>query len=318
MDYIAVIGAVFMDIKGVPFGKYDSRGTNLGKIGFHHGGVSRNIAENLGNIGQRVKFMSMADKTPMGDEVLGRLQSAGVDTSCVARTDSGGIGMWLAVLDETGDLAGSISQPPDMTALSVLFDDKGDEIIRNSAGVILEIDISREISEKVFRTAEKYGKKVYAMVGNMGVILSCPELLEKTDCFICNEIEAGRLFGENMESMPPEKVLKAARAGAERLRIPAVIVTLGAGGAVYYDARENTEGIEKAQPARIVDTTGAGDAFFSAAVGSLIRGCSIDKAVRAGTKLAAMTISSMESSCPKTDSFFSGGRDERDIYNHGS
>ena len=26
MDYIAVIGAVFMDIKGVPFGKYDSRG----------------------------------------------------------------------------------------------------------------------------------------------------------------------------------------------------------------------------------------------------------------------------------------------------
>lgn len=304
MGYTAVIGAVFIDIKGVPFGKYNGRGTNLGKIGFYHGGVSRNIAENLGNIGIGVKFMSMADRTAIGDEVLQRLNGAGVDTSCVARTESGGMGMWLAVLNENGELAGSISQAPDMASLSELFDAAGDEIVKNADSVVLEIDISREISEKVFRTAEKYGKKVYAMVGNMGVILSCPELLCKTDCFICNEIEAGRLFGEDIKSMSPEGVLKAARAGAEKLKIPAVVVTLGENGAVYCDSRTGISGAKAAESAEIVDTTGAGDAFFAAVVGGLMRGLSLPEAVAAGTKLAAMTISSMESSCPKMDGLF--------------
>ena len=44
--------------------------------------------------------------------------------------------MWLAVLNENGELAGSISQAPDMASLSELFDAAGDEIVKNADSVV--------------------------------------------------------------------------------------------------------------------------------------------------------------------------------------
>ena len=57
------------------------------------------------------------------------------------------------------------------------------------------MDLNEQIAEMVFSLAEKHQKKVYAIVGNMSVVLARPDLLKKTECFICNEIEAGKLFG---------------------------------------------------------------------------------------------------------------------------
>ena len=47
---IVVIGCVFVDIKGYPSRTYIPGGRNAGKVRYVHGGVSRNIAEDLGNM----------------------------------------------------------------------------------------------------------------------------------------------------------------------------------------------------------------------------------------------------------------------------
>jgi len=47
---IVVFGAVFVDIKGYPFNAYIPAGRNEGRVEQVHGGVSRNIAENIGNL----------------------------------------------------------------------------------------------------------------------------------------------------------------------------------------------------------------------------------------------------------------------------
>ena len=57
MNKIAVIGTVFMDIKGFSHNSYDPVGTNIGDIVFSFGGVGRNAAENLANIGIPVSFL---------------------------------------------------------------------------------------------------------------------------------------------------------------------------------------------------------------------------------------------------------------------
>ena len=46
-----VIGAAFVDIKGFPEGTYLPNGRNAGKIEYVHGGVARNVAEDLANAG---------------------------------------------------------------------------------------------------------------------------------------------------------------------------------------------------------------------------------------------------------------------------
>ena len=76
---IVVIGAVFVDIKGYPSRTYIPEGRNAGKVRYVHGGVSRNVAEDLGNMGLEPVFLSLVAPTGSGEDVLRRLQEHGVD-----------------------------------------------------------------------------------------------------------------------------------------------------------------------------------------------------------------------------------------------
>jgi pseudouridine kinase len=57
MAYTAVFGVVFVDLKGFPDNEYNPRGRNVGRVQVVHGGVSRNVAENLANVGCSVEFV---------------------------------------------------------------------------------------------------------------------------------------------------------------------------------------------------------------------------------------------------------------------
>ena len=63
---IVVIGTVFVDIKGFPEGAYIPDGRNAGRIEYVHGGVSRNVVEDIANMELRPTFVSIVDETPMG------------------------------------------------------------------------------------------------------------------------------------------------------------------------------------------------------------------------------------------------------------
>ena len=303
---MVVVGVVFLDIKGFPFFKYDAVGTNLGNVLMTHGGVARNVAENMANLGAEVEFVTMLDDDSLGREARLRLRGAGVKLTHAVSTPDKGMGMWLAVFNEKGDLAGSVSHMPDASPIERLFDEKGEEIIRSCRGVALEIDVSEKVSERVFELAERFDKPVYAVVANMSVILRRPDFMARTACVILNEIEAGRLFGREIRALSPEEMLEAISEAASAMGIRSIVVTMGARGAVYLDAENGLRGVCPAVPCRVVDTTGAGDAFFSAVVESLARGMRLDDAVTCGARLASMTVSTSESTCPHVDEHFFG------------
>lgn len=302
MGYTAVFGAVFVDIKGFPFGKYQPTGRNVGDVKIVHGGVCRNVAENMANVGSAVSLVTMLEPNAMGEDVRRGLAARGVDLK-YAVTAEAGMGMWLAVMDECGDLAGSISRQPDFSAMERLVERSGDEIIRGCGSVVLEIDMRASIAEKVLALAEKYGRDVYVAVGNMSVILRHPEYLSKVRLFILNEIEAGSLFGCALDRCNPEAVLKVTRRESTLRGIREIVVTLGDRGAVYYDATSGEGGCVPAEPTCMVDSTGAGDAFFSGTVAARIRGYGLGEAARMGAHLAALTIRSEQSTCPRLDGF---------------
>ena len=67
---IVVIGAVFVDIKGFPIDAYIPTGRNAGHIKYIHGGVSRNVVEDIANIELRPTFLSIVDESALGQEVI--------------------------------------------------------------------------------------------------------------------------------------------------------------------------------------------------------------------------------------------------------
>lgn len=290
-----VIGTVFMDCKGFAAGRYDPVGRNVGCVKFIHGGVGRNVAEDMASVGARVKFISSVDDGALGTAVIERLKEKDVDVSSIRRSAAGGMGIWLAVMDDHGDLAGSVSQMPDLAIIDDIIRTEGDIIIREAAGIILELDLDDYIFDEVLRLAEKHGKKVYGITGNMEVILKHKEQLSKLECYICNEAEAGRLLAREIPAERPDEVLSILREYVSGHSLKSMIITLGSRGSVYCGGNEY--GFCPALPTKAVDTSGAGDAFFSGTTAALMRGFSLKDSVALGTKLASWTIQSEEPVC---------------------
>ena len=74
---IVVIGAVFVDIKGYPLSTYIPGGRNSGRVEQVHGGVSRNIVEDIANVELRPTFVGLVDDTGMGQDVIDKLRDQG-------------------------------------------------------------------------------------------------------------------------------------------------------------------------------------------------------------------------------------------------
>ena len=292
-----VIGAIFVDVKGFSLGTYHPEGTNIGDVQVVPGGVCRNVAEDLARMGLTSQFVSMVDDTALGRDTRDSLEKLGIDVTHVVSAPKG-MGMWLAILDEHGDLRGSISRQPDFSALEAYIRREGEAMVSGCDGIVVGYDTNAAITSRMIALAERFDKPIYGLVGNMGVLMRHTEYLRKSACFICNEIEAEKLFDRPLASLNPEEMLPVLVQESRNLGVPAMVLTMGAQGAVYVDHRTGEFGGCPALSVDMVDSTGAGDAFFSGTVAALMRKLPLSQAVRVGAELAARTLRSSGSSCP--------------------
>lgn len=294
---IAVIGAVFVDIKGFPEGAFIPEGRNAGSVVHIHGGVGRNIAEDVANCELRPTFISLVDDTPEGEEVRGKLRRHKVNTDYILSVPDG-MGTWLAVFNADGDVYASISKRPDLRPLAGVLEKHGDAIFRDADSVIIEIDLDKQIVKQVLQLARKFNRRVYAVVSNMSIALERRDFLKNVDCFICNQQEAMMLFAEDCIRHTPEALTALLAEKVRRACIPAMIVTMGAEGAVFATAN-GERGWVPARKVAVNDTTGAGDAFAAGAAIGLTYGKSLEEACRIGAQLASSVIVTAESVCPR-------------------
>jgi sugar/nucleoside kinase (ribokinase family) len=104
------------------------------------------------------------------------------------------------------------------------------------------------------------------------------------DVFLCNQTEAGRLTGES-EPKQAARALRSKGAGT-------VIVKLGSQGCLLACAG-GVEQIEGEATVRVVDTTGAGDAFAAGMLAALLGGKSMKDACIAANKAGARAVENL-------------------------
>ena len=294
---IVVIGAVFVDIKGYPEDTFIPPGRNKGRVEQIHGGVARNVAEDVANCELRPALVSLVDDTSTGEDVLRKLRNHKVNTDYIRATKDG-MGTWLAVFDNDGDVAASISKRPNLLPIADILDEQGDEIISACDSIIIEIDVDKEIIKRTFKLAQKYNKRVYAVVANMSIAMERRDFLQNVECFVCNRQEAGLLFFDNYSEKTPEEMVELISEKAKAAKIKSMIVTMGGNGAVYANM-DGEKGFCPARKVDVKDTTGAGDSFCAGAVIGLTYGKDMRQACEIGSMLAASVIVTTESVCPR-------------------
>lgn len=101
-------------------------------------------------------------------------------------------------------------------------------------------------------------------------------LLALVDMLIVNEGELAQVSGTDA----------GIRAGLDRLRVPVVVVTLGARGCCARQGRHHL--LQPAFAVEPVDTTGAGDTFCGVLVAGLARGSTLAEALRSASAASAL------------------------------
>lgn len=294
---IVVFGATFVDIKGYPDAQYIPAGRNVGKVIQVHGGVSRNVVEDIANVELKPTYVTVLDYSGTSSDVIEKLNKHNVDTRYIARSENG-LGTWLAVFDNNGDVVASISKRPELDALDPILDEKGDEIFANADSIVVEIDMEVPLLKKIFSLAEKHHKDVYAVVSNMSIAMERRDLIKRTSCLVCNDQEAGLLFSEDYKATTMEEMSELLSQRIKMAQIPKMVVTMGELGAVYASL-DGEYGVIPPQKVDVLDTTGAGDSFFAGVAIGLTYGKSLEEACRIGTRLASSVISTKENVCPR-------------------
>lgn len=294
---IVVIGAVFVDVKGYPDSNFIPSGRNAGRVERVHGGVGRNVVEDIANCELRPTFVSLVDESGDGADVIRKLKNHKVNTDYVWATQDG-MGTWLAVFDNDGDVVASISKRPNLMPIVDILERHGDEIFANADSIILEIDIDKEIVKRALKLAKKYGKKVFSVVGNMSIAMERRDFIKEIDCFICNIQEAGIMFFDDYSDKTPEEMADILSDKVIAAKIPNMIVTMGGEGAVYADMYGD-KGYCPARKVEVKDTTGAGDSFCAGVAIGMTYGKTLKEACDIGSMLAASVIVTTEAVCPR-------------------
>lgn len=294
---MVVIGSTFVDIKGYPSNTYIPGGRNKGEIQYIHGGVARNIVEDIANVELNPTFVSTVDNSGTAVDVLKKLENHKVNTKYIRKCKDG-MGTWLAVFNNSGDLEAAISKRPAMEEIYRILVDHGDEIFSKCRSILIEIDMDKDIVKKTFELAAKYDKPVYAVVSNMTIALERRDYLQKVDCFVCNQQEAGILFFDEFASDSKNGLADLLEEKIKKANIKRMIVTLGGDGAVYAST-DGEKGYTPAKEVDVIDTTGAGDAFFAGVCIGLAYKKTLGEASEIGTRLAASVVTSVENVCPR-------------------
>ncbi|MFC1777805.1 ribokinase [Pseudomonadota bacterium] len=261
---IAVIGSINLDIvahvKDFPL---PGETVTNAVVNRFPGGKGANQALAAHRLGASVYMVGRVGNDPVADEALHTLLEEGVDTSYCKPLDDFSTGLALIVVNEAGE--NQIVVAPGANAA---FDALHLELPPSDA-CIAQLEVPIETILKAARSSNNF------FCLNAAPAKPVPhELLEHVDLLVVNEIEALAL-GEELDSY--HGLLAS---------------TFGANGAILS---RNGQQIAEAKPpvVKVVDTTGAGDAFTAALTVALVSGMDPQAALENACVVGALATTKM-------------------------
>ena len=211
---------------------------------------------------------------PAGRELLGSLRADGVDTARVRVVDGVPSGAAFITVNQDGE--NQIVVSPGANARLTAEDvDAAGAALRAAAVTLLQLEVPLEAGAAAARAAGG------TVVLNPAPVQVLPEgLLGEVDVLVPNRAELAQLADK-----PVPATVEEAAGLAGGLRARAVVVTLGADGALVVEDGRTSH--VPAVPVRPVDTTAAGDAFCGGMADALAGGASLQDAARWAVKVAA-------------------------------
>jgi ribokinase len=267
MSRVAVVGSINTDFV-VRAARFPAPGETLigDSFAVYGGGKGANQAIAAARLGAIVEFFGAAGRDPQSLERVQQMVADSVGTSNIHTFDGfGGIAV-IQVEESTGQNAITLVPGANMLLGSELVTLRLETWSQPGDLLCLQLEVPLETVEASLRLKPRLG--LTTVLNAAPFDPNVRHLLPLVDYLLVNEIEAGQLLDGGPVSRDDAP---AAGAKLRALGIgAAVVITLGGHGAVLVD-HDGPLSIP-APSVRVVDTTGAGDAFAGAFCAGLAAG----------------------------------------------
>ncbi|KQW91610.1 pseudouridine-5-phosphate glycosidase [Massilia sp. Root418] len=263
-----------------------------------HGGVARNIAENLARLGLPSALLTAVGDDAAGNSLQSRAESAGIDTRGTLRLGDTYSGTYTAVLDERGEMVLALA---DMA----LYDQMTPDFLASrapqrsgAAMVVADLNLPLDSVAMLLQEARRDAVALIIVAVSQPKMARLPAELHGLRLLVLNRGELETRVGR---ALPDEAALAAACREVQQQGAQDIIITCGGEGVFHTNARAGAEGLSwlPAPQVDVVDVTGAGDAFAAGVCWSIYQGSSdLTLACRRGLKVAAMTLESPDTVSP--------------------
>lgn len=263
------------------------------------GGLVSNSGIALAKLGIRAAACAYLGADPWADFVRGRYQAAGLDTTQLLTHPSLGTPVTLVLVDAEGERSFlfELGAAADFGAASLharrpLFE-RCRAVLYGYYSLVPERDL--EIAQ-ILRMARAAGcLTALDAAGSGGSLEPLRVILPECDVYFPSYAEARHQTGLD----EPAAMIEAFRAAGAR---GVVGLKLGRQGALVSPAPGQVVPIAPvAPPGPVIDTTGAGDAFFAGLIAGLLRGRSVVEACRLAAAAGACCVTGLGASAGLRD-----------------
>lgn len=255
-------------------------------------GANQAIAASL--LGARTTFIGIVGADENGAFVRSTFEEYDVDVSLLGTSTTAATGSAHINVNSLGENTIVVASGANAELAPNVVDVRQLAALTGDAGDAVGLSQGELRAETIATFAASCAAAGIRFVLNLAPFITVPsETLRLADPLIVNEGEALALLGRNEDraAFGVDEALAAVRMLAATVSASAVI-TLGAHGAVAAHGKDGVDAWHQPspKPARVADTTGAGDAFVGALAATLGRGACLAEAVRCGVAAGSAAV----------------------------
>ncbi|MCC6015663.1 MAG: carbohydrate kinase family protein [Desulfurococcaceae archaeon] len=251
------------------------------------GGSAVNTAIDGSRLGLRTAVIAKIGFDSFGRIIVDELLREGVDISGLRVSSTGRTGFTIVVIDRDGNI---VMYGFKGVAEELEPNEVDNEIISTARYVhiaSLRLDTSLKVAEIARKASAKISWDPGRVLAKKG-LKELEKMIKSVDIVLVNKVEASAITGLDIDKYRESaKILKD-------LGPELVVVKLGSRGVYAFG-----DGVDEEVPAvkvdRVVDTTGAGDAFAAGLIAGILRGYSLRKALLYANAVAALKITKLGS-----------------------
>ena len=280
--YICVIGAVNVDIIASSYVRLIHKDSNPGSVNISYGGVGRNIAENLCRLNQKVELITVLGDDVHADEISGQCSDLGISLKHSLKVKDEYSSMYICINDEKGEMQMAVSVMEICDRLTPEYFKTKLDVINGATAVIMDLNMS---APSVKYLCEHVTAPIFIDPVSTRKALKIKPCLKNIYAIKPNLMEAELILGRKIKT--DEEILSAAQRFLQ-LGVQRVFISLGPQGVCYAD--KNEAGFVRPQKARIVNTTGCGDAFSAGMAVGFVQNKSIRECAEMGQRASRICL----------------------------